>query len=1090
METDAGASRYRSRILREMKANRENPFNSPPSSTGSHGTVSPTMSSVFSDPDGESTRKLNEDIARLTGQTGGKLEVDWKVAHNKWPEFFGMPTSANQAKARGAMPDHNKLSAALQTKESLASKHLARYLDESTQETWQDSKRTRAEMQPRVDDTDLSSNFTRSPKRPEIRLEPSQFAHQTRTRSPLARTYSNTRQPSAAEQQLKDQVDRFDHIRNAQALAATPKPASVKNMPSQHTPVDLNTIRNTFPSPATTDSPARNAPGATLNSFFMPDISHLNDLVSGNLRFNGSYKNGVPILVKHGKVRDQGAPHAAYDHAEVDGLAIPEEEENIFVSMDMIRKEIEDLQEHDDLVQKHALDLETELEQLRKEVKRLKSRSSVDSAIGSRTASEPETAAYERVVNEKLVLESQVVSLQTQLRQASRQAGANDEENNTLSLERDRALKKLQEACENIGELMDKLDSREKELTATQKKLDATLQMQANNSTSGQGNAASSRDQTAVDRENQALRADNAALRREKQSLQEELESLRSDNNSLRREYESLLSENRSLRSNARTLMSDNEELRQGSESSRRELTALREEVEVLQQDMEVMEQEKNTLKEDNDSLVRHNEKYFDENKLLRRENSGFERSINDLHDQNLRLSEEVEFLKQQLDHCRPLGKEDNFSVRLGHGDMEENEEGMTSAFFVPDITIDENSVIADATSESQMAPPDLETQNKSIEIPDTTGPTDMSIGDVEQILDSGRETTGKSRSQKQDGQTRDLTSQAQKVAFSLPDDTQNSKVNHNMANKGSKRRIQSTQKSSVKGAQFQHIDDSTILSPEVTQNMSVSLDLRGKVHPQPAAAPPQQRARAGSVTQDMTSQSRKAAKSSLKSTHQRSMTIDLTSGSRRETSVRETSARESSVRDPKSNCPGLSPDARRVLDGLCAHNCKNCVVCSRITAHRGAITMKEAAEGKKRVKVSKPVPVSEQYALHGPYTEEPTMRPSQHPGHALAMVIKGLEDEAAHMKMELSKLQAKYNDLNSALGRRDRKELASNLKEALRRLEVKNDQIYALYDVLEGQRQADQAMSEEELEMTVFSITGLSVRDATQNLTIDGVLV
>jgi hypothetical protein len=402
METDAGASRYRSRILREMKANRENPFNSPPSSTGSHGTVSPTMSSVFSDPDGESTRKLNEDIARLTGQTGGKLEVDWKVAHNKWPEFFGMPTSANQAKARGAMPDHNKLSAALQTKESLASKHLARYLDESTQETWQDSKRTRAEMQPRVDDTDLSSNFTRSPKRPEIRLEPSQFAHQTRTRSPLARTYSNTRQPSAAEQQLKDQVDRFDHIRNAQALAATPKPASVKNMPSQHTPVDLNTIRNTFPSPATTDSPARNAPGATLNSFFMPDISHLNDLVSGNLRFNGSYKNGVPILVKHGKVRDQGAPHAAYDHAEVDGLAIPEEEENIFVSMDMIRKEIEDLQEHDDLVQKHALDLETELEQLRKEVKRLKSRSSVDSAIGSRTASEPETAAYERVVNEKL----------------------------------------------------------------------------------------------------------------------------------------------------------------------------------------------------------------------------------------------------------------------------------------------------------------------------------------------------------------------------------------------------------------------------------------------------------------------------------------------------------------------------------------------------------------------------------------------------------------------------------------------------------------------------------------------------------------
>lgn len=401
MESDAGLGRYRSRILREMKANRENPFNSPPSSTGSHGTVSPTISSVFSDPDGESTRKLNEDIARLTGQKSGKLEVDWKVAHSKWPEFYGMPTSNPQPKARGALPDHNSLAAALHSKQSAASKNLARYLDESTQETWQDSKRTRAEMQPRVDnDSDLSSNLTKSPKRPEIRLEPSQFAHQTRTRSPLSRAH--TRQPSSGKEQLEAQVDRFDHLRNAQALAATPKVASVQNMPSQHTPVDFNTIRKTFPSPATTDSPARNVPGGTLNSFFMPDISHLNDLVSGTLRFNGSYKNGVPIFVKHGKVRDQATAQAPYDHAEVDGLAIPEDEEKIFVSMDKIRKEIEDLQEHDDLVQKHALDLETEVEQLRKEVKRLKSRSSVDSAIGSRTASEPETAAYERVLSEKL----------------------------------------------------------------------------------------------------------------------------------------------------------------------------------------------------------------------------------------------------------------------------------------------------------------------------------------------------------------------------------------------------------------------------------------------------------------------------------------------------------------------------------------------------------------------------------------------------------------------------------------------------------------------------------------------------------------
>jgi len=390
-----------------MNANRENPFNSPPSSTGSHGTVSPTMSSVFSDPDGESTRKLNEDIARLTGQKNGKLQVNWDAAHKQWPEFFKSTQTNSGPKASGAMPDHNKLTKALKARENMAPKYLAKYLDESTQETWQDSKRTRAEMQPRVDnESDLSSNIARSPKRPELRPESSRFAHQPRTRSPLSRAYmrqSSGEGYAALQPSVREQVDRFDHLQNAPALAATPKITSVPNTASKHTPVDFNTIRKAFPSPAAADSPANNAAGGgTVNSFFMPDISHLNDLVAGTLRFNGAYKNGVPIFVRHGKVRDQAEMLPAYNHAEIDGLAVPEDEEKIFVSMDLIRKEIEDLQEHDDMVQKYANDLQGEVEQLRVEVKRLKSRNSIDSALGSRTASEPETAAQERLMAEKL----------------------------------------------------------------------------------------------------------------------------------------------------------------------------------------------------------------------------------------------------------------------------------------------------------------------------------------------------------------------------------------------------------------------------------------------------------------------------------------------------------------------------------------------------------------------------------------------------------------------------------------------------------------------------------------------------------------
>jgi predicted RNase H-like nuclease (RuvC/YqgF family) len=95
-------------------------------------------------------------------------------------------------------------------------------------------------------------------------------------------------------------------------------------------------------------------------------------------------------------------------------------------------------------------------------------------------------------------------------------------------------------------------------------------------------------------------------------------------------------------------------------------------------------------------------------------------------------------------------------------------------------------------------------------------------------------------------------------------------------------------------------------------------------------------------------------------------------------------------------------------------------------------------------------------------------------------MVIKGLEDEAQHLQLELSRLQSQYNSSDKALGRRERLTMAEGIRTLLKTLEAKNDQIYSLYDVLEGQKAAGQAMSEEEIEMTVLNITGMTVRDVT----------
>lgn len=737
------------------------------------------------------------------------------------------------------------------------------------------------------------------------------------------------------------------------------------------------------------------------------------------------------------------------------------------------------------------------------------------------------------------VLESEVASLRSQLDQATRRIGVNEVENNTLSLERDRALKKLQDACENIGELMDKLDLREKELNDTQKKLDATLQMQNhtnnnnNHQTSSRSDAASGASRQDVQSENESLRADDAALRLEQQKLREEVESLREDNNSLRREQESLLGENRSLRSSVRSLMAETEELRKSVDDGQRELGSAREEGDALHQELEAVERERDSLREDNDSLVRHNEKYFEENKLLRRENGGFERSIHDLHEENERLKEEVEFLKEQLDHCRPIGKDHDFSARLGQNDdvddvvvdhdNDDHEENMTSAFFVPDITIDEDSAVVDPTSDSVKNPADLRTQSqRPTEIADTTALTEGSlVGGPDTTADAAA--TRHTAARENGLEAKDDTGHVQqKVAFSLPDLTQDTTrgTSNNMANKGSKRRSASraghrgnTKGSSVPELEpFHHLEmenNSMVFSPDITQNLSVPLDTHtggGRqttaTAPAPAASSQTQsrRSRAGSITQNATSQSQKAAasiKSSMKSKHHKSATVDVTTTT---TTTRNRQDANTTATSMRSDCPALSPSARRVLDDLCEHNCKNCVVCSRISSHRGTVTLKEAAEGKKRVKVPKPIPATEQQKQQrqqtqqtqnaARYADEPTMRPWQAPGAALAMVIKGLEDEAAHMKMELARLQARYAELDASVGRRERKEMAARIKEALRRLEVKNDQIYALYDVLEGQKQAGQAMSEEELEVTIFSITGLTVKDISLNLTREGVAV
>ncbi|KAL4796745.1 hypothetical protein BDV19DRAFT_377981 [Aspergillus venezuelensis] len=168
---------------------------------------------------------------------------------------------------------------------------------------------------------------------------------------------------------------------------------------------------------------------------------------------------------------------------------------------------------------------------------------------------------------------------------------------------------------------------------------------------------------------------------------------------------------------------------------------------------------------------------------------------------------------------------------------------------------------------------------------------------------------------------------------------------------------------------------------------------------------------------------------------------------------------------DLADNLSKLPEATKRVLDRATQHSGKNCTVCKQSVPGADCEHTSEA------VKIPKPVPVSERMPEPSIYNEEPTLRPAQSPAVALATVLKALEDELAHLRMQLVSYQGAYNKLDASISKRQRKTLTEKIEKLLKDIDMKADQIYALYDVLEGQRQHGQQMTEQEVEMTLQSI-------------------
>ena len=548
------------RLQKEMYEHRlrHNPLSSPPSSTGSHDTVSTTteeLSRNISDfsfsPDGEGTRKFSEEFKQAptkrsarSGRFGANptTVLNTSAIARAFPEWSGLLSKDTMTVSQSvdiALP-LKAFAAPIGGKENVPP--IEQTVDDTFENAFdQKRNRPRADMQPRVDDeSDSSAVLSRGATRPTMPPRRNRFAS-----AAVDVASSPPAKESLQEMASKLRVEKQATHVNTYTRDTTPRKSSPRDNGHVQTPglaADKSGI-----------SP-------TGRSFFLPGFRHLPDWTAGTLKFS-SMRNGVPVFTRTGVRLGRSAED---EHGSVNAVGIPEEDEEIFVSMDKLQEEVRELHDHDAMLQREAEKLQREVNMLQSELKRLKPRRSSDSALGS----ESDGSFNRRDDAHNRDVQDEVADLRHRLDQASRQAGVNDIHSTALTAERDEALHQASLARERAMRL-------QVELEATQKDLESTMQ-----------------------------------VRHEKETLEAEIASLVAANDTLKQQHDIALQTNKTLNAQC-------DKLRRDLATAQKELAATRQELESIRKQYEATLEEKMLVSQDHASMERNNESYFKENKKL-----------------------------------------------------------------------------------------------------------------------------------------------------------------------------------------------------------------------------------------------------------------------------------------------------------------------------------------------------------------------------------------------------------------------------------------------------------------------------------------
>ncbi|KAH6853369.1 hypothetical protein B0I37DRAFT_4733 [Chaetomium sp. MPI-CAGE-AT-0009] len=1120
-----------SRLRKEMLQHRmhQNPFSSPPSSTGSHDTVSTTteelsqnLSEFSFSPDGEGTRRLGEEFqaaskrhASRSGRFGSKqmdAVLNTSAIARTFPEWTGLLNKDNATFTQtGDMNTQPRpVSASPGGKENMPP--AQERADENTFEDMAEMKRKRfrADLQARVEnESDCSTILSLSPARPVSASRRSRFA----PAEPEA-----TDSHESGKRSLQDMVSKIRTEKQTTKRDITPK-RSPAVRPNYDTPAHALALDNSIITP-------------TSRSFFLPSFRHLPDWTSGTLKFS-TMKNGVPVFVKSDK---SGVRLDKYgrDHDEIHAVGITKEDEEMFVSMDKLQEEVRELHDHDAMLQREAEKLQREVNQLQGELKRLKTRKLSDSAIGSES-----DASFRRSVGHNDDLEYEIAQLRERLDQASRQVGVNDIHSAALAAERDEALHQASVARERATKL-------HAELEATQKDLESSLH-----------------------------------LLQEREELQLENEALLSENQTLKHQRDSALQNNK-------TLTAENDKLRRELGGVQKDLRMTREELASVRKQYEALQEEKRHISQDHASMERNNDNYYKENKKLQAQVAARDQHITDLKrgissrdkmldniqglttntavlELNAELHAEAEQLQTRVEEqaaalnqreseisasegrIRSLKeqnldlsidnerlREENRRLRSGHEEMrgqwaDERSKG--------DQFLSKNVIDEDADDCIRL---DDDFKQREAALRKKLERREAAVQKVKRLSNriseiAEQEFTGKSTKitrivEPKDVQTTDeMTGKSSAANVDVDDD-----ITRELHLTEEDSDFASVMESEIVKLRhtYRELQKRVQQDPDITNHSLPSLPptlQRSKsdsgVHSKPAP----QKAQLPSILKK-SSQFEDTGRFSVKSalsiashhvedeafnhtrTRRSSMgnTQDLpraesrlrrnSEADREATEPNVASAffmpdttleglKQGTAQDlPQEHIPSLSKDARRLLDGICKHNSVNCNICVRIAAHGGEkpasaptttankifITPEDVRRGKKIVSAEKPIPVSDRLPANQPHAqqhpEDATVRPAMAPGEALAILIKETQDEIDHLQIELKRLNEVYFALDKSLGMRERRRVMGDIKRLQGELEAKSGHLYRLHDVLEGQKQAGQLMEGEGVDVTVLS--------------------